>query len=107
MNLADFLYADSDTIIFGDTANPILHLLFLNTRSSLQMHQLNFVRQLDTHKIKCISLNNEPCLARLTLMDLNTYELHYHPFMLNSDRCNGNCNTLDDATAMIFDVSDK
>ena len=27
--------------------------------------------------------------------------------MVNLDRCNGNCNTLDDATAMIYDVSDK
>ena len=46
-------------------------------------------------------------MARLTLMDLNTYELHYYPFIVNLDRCNENCNTLDDATAMIFDVSDK
>ena len=31
---------------------------------------------------KCISLKNQPCLARATLFDLNPKELHYNPFMV-------------------------
>ena len=48
---------------------------------------------------KCISLNNQPCIARPTLINLNpdkyNEEWCYYPFMVNLDRCNGSCNTLD------------
>ena len=33
-----------------------------------------------SHSIKCISLNNDPCLARSTFTDLNSNELHYLHF---------------------------
>ena len=36
---------------------------------------------------KCIPLNNEPCLARPTLIHLNSNELSYYPFKVNLDRC--------------------
>ena len=35
---------------------------------------------------KCISLSKELCLARPTLIDLNSNEFHYHPFMVSLDR---------------------
>ena len=44
---------------------------------------LSFPRSLVT---KCLSLNNVPCLARSTLIDLNPDELHYYPLMV-SLRC--------------------
>ena len=50
---------------------------------------------------KCISLNNEPCLTRSTFIDLNPTELHYYPFMVSLDRCNGSCNTIVDPSARI------
>ena len=30
---------------------------------------------------KCLFLNNEPCMVRLTLFDLNLLELKYYSFM--------------------------
>ena len=33
-------------------------------------------------RTKCISLNNDTCLARPTLIDLNSNELHYYPLLL-------------------------
>ena len=48
---------------------------------------------------KCINLNNEPCIARLTL-EFNSKILlmncvrDYHPFIVSLNRCNRNCNTL-------------
>ena len=46
-----------------------------------------------------ISLNNQPCMGRTILTDFNPDEwnqrLHYYPFMVNLDSCNGSCNTLD------------
>ena len=44
---------------------------------------------------ECISLNDEPCLVRSNLIDLNPNKLHYYPFMVGLDRSDGNCNTLD------------
>ena len=48
---------------------------------------------------KYISLNNQPCMVRTILTDFNPDEwnqrLHYYPFMVNLDSCNGSCNTLD------------
>ena len=41
---------------------------------------LSFTRSLVT---KCLSLNNVPCLARSTLIDLNPDELHYNPLMVS------------------------
>ena len=40
---------------------------------------------------KCISLNKKKCLARPTLIDLNSIERHYYPDMVKLDRCNGSC----------------
>ena len=49
---------------------------------------------------KCISLNDQACMARPTLVDLNLDEynqgLHYYPFMVGLGRWNGSWNTLDD-----------
>ena len=44
---------------------------------------LSCLRPLDKQKVICISLNNEPCLARP--IDLNPDRLHYYPFMVSSD----------------------
>ena len=51
---------------------------------------------------KCISLNNEPCLVRPILIDLNQNEFHYYLFMVSLNRCNGYCNTLDDPSGRIY-----
>ena len=43
---------------------------------------------------KCVSLNDEPCMIRLTLIDLNLVESKYYPFMISLDKCRGSCNVL-------------
>ena len=32
---------------------------------------------------KCVSLNNEPCMVRLTVIDLNSVELKWYPFTIS------------------------
>ena len=58
----------------------------------------------------CISLNNQPCMIWPTLIDLNrdwyNQGLHYCPFMVNLDRCDRNCITLDDPPGKIS-IPDK
>ena len=43
---------------------------------------------------KCLSLNNEPCMARPTLIDLDPVELKHHLFMISLYKCSGCCNVL-------------
>ena len=38
---------------------------------------------------KYLSLNDEPCMVRSTLIDLNSVELKYYPFMISLDNCSG------------------
>ena len=49
---------------------------------------------------KCVSLSNQKCEIQPSLINLHpsgySQELHYYPFAVNSDRCVGNCNTLND-----------
>ena len=37
---------------------------------------------------KHVSLNNESCMSRSTLVDLHSVEPDYCPFMINLDKCN-------------------
>ena len=48
-----------------------------------------------------MSLNNEPCMARPTLIDLNSVELNYYPSMITVDKCNGSCNAVGDLSTKI------
>ena len=51
----------------------------------------------------CISSNNQLCMTRPTLIDLNPDEnnqgLRYYQFIVNLDRCNGICNTPDEPSS--------
>ena len=52
-----------------------------------------------------ISLNNQPCMTRPTLIGLITDEhnqgLHYYQFLVNLDKRKGNYNSLDDPSNKI------
>ena len=59
---------------------------------------LSFSRLLTT---KCVSLNNEPCMIRPILIDVNPVEFNCYPFMISLDKCNRSCNTIDDLSTKI------
>ena len=52
---------------------------------------LSFSRSLAT---KCVSLNDEPCMTRPILIDLNPIELNYYPCMICLHKCNESCKIL-------------
>ena len=52
---------------------------------------LSFCESLAT---KCRSLNNESCMFRPTLIDLNPVELKYYPFIITLNKRKGSCNAL-------------
>ena len=41
-----------------------------------------------------MSWNDEPCMVRPTVIDLNPVELKDYPFMISVDKCSGSCNVL-------------
>ena len=55
---------------------------------------LSFCSSLACDRTKCLSLNDEPCMVRPTLIDLNLVEPKYYSFMICLDKCNGSCNVL-------------
>ena len=42
-----------------------------------------------SNRTKHLYLNNEPCLVRPTLIDLNLVELKYYPFIISLDKSSG------------------
>ena len=50
---------------------------------------------------KCLSLNDHLCICRPTVIDLNSVELKYYPFMVSLDKCSGSCNSANDISTKI------
>ena len=55
---------------------------------------LSFSKSLARDRTKCLFLNDEPCIVRPTLIDVNPVEVKYYPFMISLDKCSGTCNVL-------------
>ena len=55
---------------------------------------------------KCLFLNDEPCMVRSTLIDLNTVDLKYYPFMISLDKCTGSCNVLFPKICVLKEIKD-
>ena len=53
-----------------------------------------FSSSLARNRTQSLSLNDEPCMVRPTLIDLKPVELKYHPFMISLDKCTGSFNVL-------------
>ena len=50
---------------------------------------------------KCVSLNNEPCMARPNLIDLASVELSYYKLVISLDQCSEICNVVDNLSRKI------
>ena len=48
---------------------------------------LSFSSSLTCDQTKCLFLNDEPCMVRPTLIDLNSVELKYYPLMISLNKC--------------------
>ena len=61
---------------------------------SLFVVLLSFSESLARDRTKCLFLNDESCMARPTLIDMNPFGLKYYPFMISLNKCTGSCNIL-------------
>ena len=48
---------------------------------------LNFSESLARDQTKCLFLNDEPCMVRPTLIDINPAELKYYPLVISLNKC--------------------
>ena len=70
---------------------------------SLFIVLLSFSESLAT---KCLFLNDEPCLVRPTLINLNTVQLKLYSFMISLDKCSGTCNVLSQKIYVLKETKD-
>ena len=61
---------------------------------SLFIVLLSFSISLACDRTKYLFLNDELCMVRPTIIDMNSVELKYHPFVISIDKCTGSCNVL-------------
>ena len=52
--------------------------------------------------IKCVSLNNHPCQAWPTFVNINSNETLFYPFTVSVNNYGGSCNTIDDTYAWVW-----
>ena len=55
---------------------------------------LGFISSLARDETKFLFLNDNPCMVRRTIIDMNPNELKYYPFMTSLNKCTGSCNFL-------------
>ena len=51
---------------------------------------------------KCVSLNNQPCKARPTIVNIYSHKTLFYQFTVSVNKCVGSCNTFDDPYARAF-----
>ena len=61
---------------------------------SLFIVLLSFSESLARDRMKCLFLNDKPCMVRPSFTDMNPVELKYYPFMISFNKCTGSCNIL-------------
>ena len=56
---------------------------------------------LNTNKLSCISMSNQPCKARPEIVNVNSNNPLFQPFSVKTRKCSGNCNNINNPQAKI------
>ena len=54
-----------------------------------------------TNALTCVSMNNQACIVRPEIIDINSNNPIFYPFSVKINRCSGNCNNINDPYAGI------
>ena len=54
-----------------------------------------------TNALKCVLMNNQECIIRPEIININSNNLIFYPFSVKINRCSGNCNNINDPYARI------
>ena len=55
---------------------------------------VSFSTSLARSQTKCLFLNDEPCMVKPTLIEMNLVEPKNDPIIISLNKCTGNCNVL-------------
>ena len=58
-----------------------------------------------TNALKCVSMNNQACMVRSEIININSNNPIFYPFSVKTNKHSGNCNNINDPYARIC-VSD-
>ena len=51
--------------------------------------------------LECMSMNNQKCMSRPKIMDLNPHEPVFFPYSIKTNKCSGSCNNINDPFAKL------
>ena len=51
--------------------------------------------------LECVSVINEKCMSRPKIIELNKDEPVFYPFSIKVNKCNGDCNNINDPMAKL------
>ena len=57
---------------------------------------------LSVNSLECISIKNEECKVRPEIVDINSNNPIFYPFSIKVNKCNDNCNNINDPYARIY-----
>ena len=55
----------------------------------------------NVNSLECVSMKNQECKARPEIVDINSNNPIFYPFGIKVNKCNGNCNNINDPYARI------
>ena len=55
----------------------------------------------DINSLECVSMNNQKCKVRPEIIDVSSNNPIFYPFSINTNKCSGNCNNINDPYAKI------
>ena len=53
------------------------------------------------NSLECVSMKNQECKVRSEIVDINSNNSIFYPFTIKVNKCNGNCNDINDPYARI------
>ena len=51
--------------------------------------------------LECVSMKNQKCRVRPEIVNINSNDPLFYPFSIKVNKCNGNCNNINDPYARI------
>ena len=51
--------------------------------------------------LKCVSINNQECKVRPEMININSNEHPFYPYIVKISKCSGSCNNINDLCARL------
>ena len=50
----------------------------------------------NVNPLECVSMSNQPCKVKPEIININSNNPIFHPFIIKTNKCSGNCNNISD-----------